>query len=173
MSPDTLRNLGGDALDAARVDAARRVLHDLQLGTTCHLKGFSAGMRSEDLEEVAAKLIRWVREKGMQTIVWDGDDLESDSFTFCIPRLMAEASGVKFLAFLRHCEQGTRYTHTLGFRGSWQAVDSANTTVVLVRAARHSAPRSYLAAHSPHRATPPALRMLCEGGRPGRRARPL
>lgn len=57
-----------------------------------HLKGFASGLTDdpETLERCRSDIMRYLTTSRPRTLVWDGDELADDSFTFLIP-LIADA----------------------------------------------------------------------------------
>jgi len=71
-------------------------------GAMAHFKGFAARVDFTDAATAQAELAcaKFVQEQGIETIIWDGDDLESGSFTTTILKLV-ELCKVRLVAFLR------------------------------------------------------------------------
>jgi len=73
-----------------------------QLGKTIHYKGFAARVNFEDQDTQIEKkrLMELFRHANPDTIVWDGDDYQSDSFTALIPDIYS-STHPRLVMFLR------------------------------------------------------------------------
>ncbi|KAJ8609548.1 hypothetical protein CTAYLR_006016, partial [Chrysophaeum taylorii] len=94
-----------------------------KLKRVVHLKGFASNLDFEDAETAAAarSVLRWLRAAAVDAIVWDGDDLDSSSFTHVVDAAY-RGLGVALVAFKYSGDKAT-------FEKSW---DGRRVLCVLV-----------------------------------------
>lgn len=96
------RTIGDNAitfLPLAHLDASA-------LGYTVHIKGFASRIDfdSEDTKAEVAKLLDFVDKRNPDTLVWDGDDFATGSFTYLIP-MIHDRTRPRLVCFLRDAEE--------------------------------------------------------------------
>jgi len=96
--PRTLSNTDIDFQPLKKLDAGA-------LGYTVHLKGFASRIdfESEDTRASMAKVLDFMDKRNPDTLVWDGDDFSTKSFTYLIP-MIYDKTRPKLICFLRDAE---------------------------------------------------------------------
>ena len=125
----------GDPSDDARIDAVRsaylsKLAHGNKLAA--HLKGFTSGLLTDDLDIIGHAIVKLLRERKVEVVCWDGDDFAENSFTKVLTHIKQSMTHVQFVAFLRSDELDNRYKNKDGFNGSWQPTNLAGSLTVLL-----------------------------------------
>lgn len=123
----------GHLLDALRARRVREALDSMDLGVTCHYKGFTSGISFSSLSqgEIVAHIVALLRERKVSTLVWDGDDYRKDSFTALIPFIKAAMPDLRLVAFLMAGDRLKRYDSD-GFHASWADVENIDGLVAIL-----------------------------------------
>lgn len=97
------------------------------LGKTIHYKGFAARLdfTDEDTQKKMEETLQYFEAERPDTLVWDGDDYEQDSFTAIIPDIYERIQPLKLVMFLPDCE-----SHKERVRKNWSPPEGPGLPIV-------------------------------------------